>query len=318
MHKGATVAYAYLGPVGTFTWTALGQVPEAAGQDWLPVNNVGDALVAVVDGRADAAMIAVENSVEGGVSAAQDALAQSSGLQILGEYVVPVNFDVVVRPGTALADVRVVVAHPVAYAQCRQWLEATIPHHEHMPSTSNVSAARDVAAGRHGDAAIAPAGFAELAGAEPLETRATLVGDNPSAVTRFVLIGRRRAVSPRTGTDKTTVIVELPDDRPGGLLEMLEQFATRGVNLSLLESRPIGDALGRYRFVIDIDGHVEDERVADALLGLKRYSPGLQFLGSYRRADGFTPIVSEQYSDAAFVDARAWLDRLVAGQEDGR
>jgi prephenate dehydratase len=122
-------------------------------------------------------------------------------------------------------------------------------------------------------------------------------------------------VSPRTGTDKTTVIVELPDDRPGGLLEMLEQFATRGVNLSLLESRPIGDALGRYRFVIDIDGHIEDERVADALLGLKRYSPGLQFLGSYRRADGFTPTVAEQYSDAAFVDARAWLERLVAGKE---
>jgi prephenate dehydratase len=257
-------------------------------------------------------MIAVENSIEGGVSAAQDALAQSSGLQILGEFLVPVNFDVVVRPGTALADVHVIVAHPVAYAQCRQWLEANVPHHQHMPATSNVSAALDVAAGRHGDAAIAPAGFQEHA---DVTTLATLVGDNPSAVTRFVLIGRRRAVAPRTGSDKTTVIVELPDDRPGGLLEMLEQFATRGVNLSLLESRPIGDALGRYRFVIDIDGHIEDERVADALLGLRRYSPGLQFLGSYRRADGYTPTVAEQYSDTAFVDARAWLDRLVAGKE---
>ena len=306
------MVYAYLGPVGTFTWTALGQVPEAKGQEWLPVNNVGDALAALVDGRAEAAMIAVENSIEGGVSAAQDALAQSSGLQILGEFLVPVNFDVVVRPGTALADVHVIVAHPVAYAQCRQWLEANVPHHQHMPATSNVSAALDVAASRHGDAAIAPAGFQEHV---DVATLATLVGDNPSAVTRFVLIGRRRAVAPRTGTDKTTVIVELPDDRPGGLLEMLEQFATRGVNLSLLESRPIGDALGRYRFVIDIDGHIEDERVADALLGLRRYSPGLQFLGSYRRADGYTPTVAEQYSDTAFVDARAWLDRLVAGKE---
>ena len=312
MLKGANVVYAYLGPVGTFTWTALGQVPEAKGQEWLPVNNVGDALAALVDGRAEAAMIAVENSIEGGVSAAQDALAQSSGLQILGEFLVPVNFDVVVRPGTALADVHVIVAHPVAYAQCRQWLEANVPHHQHMPATSNVSAALDVAASRHGDAAIAPAGFQEHA---DVATLATLVGDNPSAVTRFVLIGRRRAVAPRTGADKTTVIVELPDDRPGGLLEMLEQFATRGVNLSLLESRPIGDALGRYRFVIDIDGHIEDERVADALLGLRRYSPGLQFLGSYRRADGYTPTVAEQYSDSAFVDARAWLDRLVAGKE---
>lgn len=306
------MTYAYLGPVGTFTWTALGQVPEAEGQTWLAVNNVGEALAAVVDGRADAAMIAVENSVEGGVSAAQDALAQSSGLHILGEYLVPVNFDVVVSAGTALADVSIIVAHPVAYAQCRRWLEENVPHHEHLPATSNVSAAHDVAVGRVGAAAIAPAGFDVHA---DVETLATNVGDNPSAVTRFVLIGRRRPVAPRTGTDKTTVIVELPDDRPGGLLEMLEQFATRGVNLSLLESRPIGDALGRYRFVIDIDGHIEDERVADALLGLKRYSPGLQFLGSYRRADGFTPTVSEQYSDGAFVDAREWLDRLIAGKE---
>lgn len=306
------MTYAYLGPVGTFTWKALSQVPDAEGLPWLAVNNVGDALAAVTDGRAEAAMIAVENSVEGGVSAAQDALALSTGLHILGEYLVPVSFDIVVRPGTSLKDIRVVVAHPVAYAQCRKWLEANVPQHEHMLATSNVSAAEDVAEGRHGDAAIAPAGFADHADVETLDHN---VGDNPSAVTRFVLIGRRRPVAPRTGTDKTTVIVELPDDRPGGLLEMLEQFATRGVNLSLLESRPIGDSLGRYRFVIDIDGHVEDERVADALLGLKRYSPALQFLGSYRRADGHAPTVPTQYSDAAFVDARAWLARLVAGEE---
>lgn len=305
------MVYAYLGPVGTFTWMALSQVEDAHEREWLPVNNVGEALAAVTDGRAEAAMIAVENSVEGGVSATQDALAASTGLQILGEYLVPVNFDVVARPGTDLADVRVLVAHPVAYAQCRLWLEKNLPHHEHLPATSNVAAARELVESDRGDAAIAPSGFDAHA---DLATLARGVGDNDSAVTRFVLIGSRRAVAPRTGTDKTTVIVELPDDRPGGLLEMLEQFATRGVNLSLLESRPIGDALGRYRFVIDIDGHVDDERVADALRGLKRYSPGLQFLGSYRRADGHTPVVAEQYSDAAFVDAREWLERVVAGK----
>ena len=307
------MTYAYLGPVGTFTWTALGQVEEAAGREWLAVNNVGEALAAVSDGRAEAAMIAVENSIEGGVSAAQDALAESSGLQILGEYLVPVNFDVLVRPGTDLSNIRVVIAHPVAYAQCRGWLDAHVPHHEHLPATSNVAAAHELVDGDRGDAAIAPAGFDAHA---DLDTVASSVGDNPHAVTRFVLIGRRRAVAPRTGTDKTTVIVELPDDRPGGLLEMLEQFATRGVNLSLLESRPIGDELGRYRFVIDIDGHIDDERVADALRGLKRYSPAVQFLGSYHRADGHRPVVPVHYSDEAFVDARDWLDRLKAGTEE--
>lgn len=306
------MTYAYLGPVGTFTWIALGQVEDARDQDWLSVNNVGEALNAVESGVAVAAMIAVENSVEGGVSAAQDALALSTGLQILGEYLVPVNFDVVARPGTAVADVRVIGAHPVAYAQCRSWLEHNVPHHAHLPATSNVAAALELAESDRVDAAIAPHGYADHA---EVEVIASNVGDNPHAVTRFVLIGRRQPVAPRTGTDKTTVIVELPDDRPGGLLEMLEQFATRGVNLSLLESRPIGDALGRYRFVIDLDGHVEDERVADALLGLKRFSPRVQFLGSYRRADGHSPVVIEQNSDQTFVDARTWLRRLIAGEE---
>ncbi len=306
------MSYAYLGPVGTFTWIALGQVDEAHGADWVAVNNVGEALAAVENNDVIAAMIAVENSVEGGVSAAQDALASSHGLQILGEYLVPVNFDVVVRDGTKLADVRVVEAHPVAYAQCRTWLEANLPHHEHLPATSNVAAARGLADSSRADAAIAPHGYAAHA---DLVVVGDNVGDNPNAVTRFVLIGRRQKVAAATGTDKTTIIVELPDDRPGGLLEMLEQFATRGVNLSLLESRPIGDELGRYRFVIDLDGHVEDERVADALLGLKRFSPRVQFLGSYRRADGHTPTVSNQNSDAVFADARAWLARLLAGEE---
>lgn len=306
------MTYAYLGPVGTFTWTALTQVPEAEGQDWLAVNNVGDALAAVMSGRAEAAMIAVENSVEGGVSATQDALAESTGLQILGEYLVPVNFDVVGRPGSQLEAATVVIAHPVAYAQCRSWLEATLPHHEHLPSTSNVAAVRELLDTDRGDLAIAPHGFENHA---EVTTLAANIGDNPNAVTRFVLIGTRRPVAPRTGSDKTTVIVELPDDRPGGLVEMLEQFSTRGVNLSLLESRPIGDAMGRYRFVIDINGHIDDERVADALLGLKRYSPGLQFLGSYRRADGHTPTVSTQHSDAAFATARDWLAAIRTGME---
>ena len=113
---------------------------------------------------------------------------------------------------------------------------------------------------------------------------ASKIGDNPNAVTRFVLVSRPVVPPPPTGADKTSLIVELPDDHPGALLEMLEQFATRGINLSLLASRPIGDELGRYRFVIDADGHIEDERMADALLGLRRFSPKVIFLGSYPRA----------------------------------
>jgi prephenate dehydratase len=303
--------YSYLGPAGTFTWAALGQVPGAAGKPWRSVSNVGEALDDVVSGRSVAAMIAIENSIEGGVSATQDALASIPNLRILGEYLVPVQFMLVARPGTALKDVRVVSGHPVAYAQCRMWLEKQLPGLGHIPSPSNVAAPRDLLESDVADAAIAPPGITDLF---PLEVLAENIGDNPNAVTRFVLVSRTAPVPARTGSDKTSVIAELPSDQPGSLLEMLEQFATRGVNMSLIESRPIGDELGRYRFVIDLDGHILDERVADALLGLKRFSPNVVFLGSYPRADQHAIEVSDRYSDDSFLDARDWLRGLISGE----
>ncbi len=304
-------AYSYLGPVGTFTWEALRQVPEAEGAVWRSVANVGEALADVMTGRSVAAMIAIENSVEGGVSATQDALATIPGLRIIGEYLVPVNFVLVARPGTRLEDVRVVSAHPVAYGQCRRYLESAIPSHGHIPAASNVAAAAGLLDSELAQAAVAPPGITDH---HALEVLAEQIGDNPNAVTRFVLVSRTLGLPERTGADKTSVIVELPDNAPGRLLEMLEQFATRGVNMSLIESRPIGDELGRYRFVIDLDGHVRDERVADALLGLKRFSPNVMFLGSYPRADQQQIEVVSQYGDDVFTDARDWLRGILSGE----
>ncbi len=314
MPNDGAVGYSYLGPVGTFTWTALRQAPAARGAEWRSVNNVGEALDDVVSGRSRGAMIAIENSVEGGVSATQDALASIPGLRITGEYLVPVDFVLVARPGTALADVRTVAAHPVAYAQCHRWLDRELPSHAHLPSTSNVAAAAELLTVGLADAAVSPPGITDHYALVQLAER---IGDNSTAVTRFVLVERAGRVPDRTGADKTSVIVELPTDRPGSLLEMLEQFATRGINMSLLESRPIGDELGRYRFVIDLDGHVHDERIADALLGLKRFSPNVMFLGSYPRADGREPEVTPRYRDDAFLEARDWLRGLLSGEPPG-
>ena len=214
-------AYSYLGPAGTFTEAALSQVPEAAGKTWHSVNNVGEALADVVSGRSVAAMIAIENSVEGGVTATQDALANIPNLRIIGEYLVPVEFDLVARQGTSLADINVINAHPVAYAQCRGWLEKTLPHHGHIPSSSNVAAAASLLETDTADAAIAPAGIAKHYDVEVL---ASGIADNPNAVTRFVLVSKTTELPAPTGSDKTSLIVELPDDRAGGLLEMLEQL----------------------------------------------------------------------------------------------
>lgn len=302
--------YSYLGPEGTFTWEALRQVPGAETGEWISVSNVSEALDDVVHGRSTYAMIAIENSVEGGVSATQDALAELPDLRIVGEYLVPVRFAVVAPAGVSLADVTVLAAHPVAYAQCRKWLETNLPHHSHSSSLSNVRAAEDALAEPGIHAALAPRGITERLDVQVL---ADDIGDNPSAETRFVLVQRGGPVPERTGADKTSIIAELPDDAPGRLLEMLEQFATRGVNMSLLESRPIGDAMGRYRFVIDLDGHVHDERVADALMGLRRFSPNAIFLGSYRRANGHVPDVSPRYTDDAFIEARQWIRDVAEG-----
>ncbi|MCS5720741.1 prephenate dehydratase [Herbiconiux sp. CPCC 203407] len=305
--------YSYLGPSGTFTEAALAQVPEAAGKPWRSVNNVGEALDDVVSGRSVAAMIAIENSIEGGVSATQDALASIPNLRIVGEYLVHVQFVLVARPGTRLEDVRVVNAHPVAYAQTRTWLDTHLPTHGHIPATSNVAAALNLFENDLADAAVAPP---QIVQHHDFEVLASGIADNAHAVTRFVLVSRGGAMPGPTGADKTSIIAELPEDRSGALLELLEQFSTRGVNLSLLQSRPIGDALGRYRFVIDADGHITDERVADALLGVRRFSPKIVFLGSYPRADKAQVQYVPRYDNEVFIEARDWLRGLITGEPE--
>ena len=165
--------------------------------------------------------------------------------------------------------------------------------------------------GAHYDAAIcAPIVATEQPG---LTVLAENIGDNPGAVTRFVLVGRPGVLPAPTGADKTTVVVPLPEDRPGALMEILDQFATRGVNLSRIESRPTGQYLGHYFFSIDADGHVADARVADALAGLHRISPATRFLGSYQRADGHRTSVAPHTSDQAFRAAHAWVKDILGG-----
>ena len=178
-----------------------------------------------------------------------------------------------------------------------------------------IDAALEVAgrAGLEGasDAAIcAPLVAAEQPG---LNVLASNIGDNPDAVTRFILVSRPGPLPERTGADKTTVVVPLPEVHPGALMDILDQFASRGVNLSRIESRPTGQYLGQYFFSIDADGHISDARVADALAGLHRISPATRFLGSYARADKQAAVVAPHTSDASFAAAHAWVDAILKG-----
>lgn len=309
--------YAYLGPEGTFTEQALRSLPGSDEAELRPCATVTVALDAVRGGEADAAVVPIENSVEGSVPVTLDELATGVPLMILQEMTVPVAFSLLVRPGTDLADVRRVATHPHAAAQTRGWLARHLPDVEVVHSSSTAAAAAALAVGPEGprDAPWDAAVSAPLAGEHySLEALAEGIGDNPDAVTRFVLVTRPGRPSQPTGRDKTSLVAFMRHNHPGALMEILEQLTMRGVNLTRIESRPTGAALGEYCFSIDCEGHIDDRRVGEALMGLRRVCADVRFLGSYQRHDGKSPTIRPGTTDEEFDTAAEWLDRLRSGR----
>lgn len=302
--------YSYLGPAGTFTEAALRQIADPHVSEFVPTNDVPSALAMVRNGEVDRAVVPIENSVEGGVSATLDTLSSGVPLVVVAETLVNVTFVLAVRPGVKLDEVQRIATHPHAWAQTRKWVSTNIPGGVHVPATSTAAAVKQLAAGAEYDAAIASPLTAEMYDVDVL---ADGIEDNSGAVTRFVMVARPGEIPAPTGNDKTTLMVQLPDNEAGALLNMLEQFAVRGVNLSRIESRPTGDTLGRYAFSMDAEGHIADERVAAAMVGLHRVCPLVRFLGSYPRADGGSTSVRPDVSDEAFHSGRAWVAQLQRG-----
>lgn len=299
----------YLGPPGTFTEMALLRLPEAESCEAVPCPSVDAALARVRAGELDSAVVAIENSVEGGVSATLDGLAVGAPLHLVGEVLVPIRFVLAARPGTRREDIRAVSTHSHAWAQVRGWMARNLPEAAFVPALSNAAAAADLVGETPVpfQAAVCPQIAADRHGLVPL---ADDIGDIPDAVTRFVVAARPGYLPAPTGADKTTLVLYQRDDRPGGLLELLEQFAARGINLTRLESRPTKESLGSYCFSVDLEGHVEDERVGETLMGLRRICSEVRFLGSYPRADHRPAEIDPDHDDAAYVSARAWLDDL--------
>jgi len=297
---------AYLGPAGTFTEAALRVLDAGADAEALPCATIQATLDAVRTGAAQRGVVPIENSVEGAVTATLDELATGQDLIIRAEVLLPVTFALLARPGTQLADIKVLSGHPQAQAQCRQWLAAHLPDAEWRPASSNAEAARQAAEGQVG-AALAGE-FA--AGVYGLAVLAHDVHDRAGAVTRFVEVSLPGPPPAPTGADRTSAVAFLADDHPGALMEILSQFAVRWVNLTRIESRPTGDGLGRYCFFIDCEGHVAEARVGEALMGLRRVCSDVRFLGSYPRADGGRTMVRPGTADADFADAVTWLSGL--------
>lgn len=299
----------YFGPAGTFTHQALRTI---SAEDAVAFASVREALEAVREGQLQGAVVPIENSVEGGVSATLDELIAGKPLAIRREIVIAVEFGLYVRPGTQLHEVREVLTHGHAAAQCRDWLALMVPQATVTEAGSTAGAAAEVARpeSRY-DAAVCARVAGQLYGLTEL---AYQIEDNPGAVTRFVEVGLAGGVPERTGADKTTLVAYMREDHSGALLEILEQFAGRGVNLTRIESRPTKTFLGSYCFNIDAEGHLHDKRMAETLMGLHRICREVIFLGSYPRADKQEPTLPRGFDDNAFSQAADWLATLESEQ----
>ena len=303
-----TTRIAFLGPRGSFAEAALRTLPISETSELVAAASVQAALDAARDGSVDCALVPIENSVEGSVSVTLDELANGEPLVIVDEAVLAVSFSLVVRPGTALSDVTRIATHPHAAAQVRGWIATNLPDAVMLPALSTAAAAQgllDPACGY--DAAVAQHIVTEL---YDVESIADGIEDTADAITRFVLVQRPGAIPAPTGADKTTLSLFIRHDQPGALLAILTEFAVRGVNLTRIESRPTRKQLGDYYFSVDIEGHVNDSRVSEALMGLHRVCLDVRYMGSYPRHDGKAPVLRDGVTDGDFAEAREWLERL--------
>lgn len=301
--------YSYLGPAGTFTEAALNPILKP-GDKSVPAVNVTAALDAVRTGTADYAIVPIENSVEGVVARTLDELASGEPLLIIGESILSVSFALMVKPGVKISDIKRLATHPHAEAQCREYIAKNIPGAEVIMTASTAAGAEAVAKGE-ADGALAAAVAAKNFN---LEVIAEDIGDKQAAVTRFVTVSRPGKIAPPTGSDRSSLVVFIAADHSGALLEILTEFAVRGVNLTFIQSRPNGVELGQYHFIIDVEGHIEDARVGDTLKALYRICADVRFLGSYARADKVLPTLNKATEDKAFDSAESWFKRIRSGE----
>ena len=276
---------AFLGPEGTFSEEALlSSVTDAerGRLDPLPLPTIYDCVTAVEDGRAEQALVPIESSVEGSVNATLDALVfETAGARIVGEVVHPVRHCLIARTDLPFADITRVVSHPQASGQCARFLRRQLGGAEVVSAASTADAVRIVAAADEPWAALGTRLAADLYGCTVLEDG---VEDQAENETRFVWIARAAGRDTGAGAMKTSIVFWGLSDSPGALVEVLQEFASRGVNLSKIESRPRKQGLGRYIFFADLEGAETDPPIAAALAAVGGAVETLRVLGCYPAA----------------------------------
>jgi len=267
---------AFLGPEGTFTQAAVLKHFGSSVRS-LPLPAIDEVFHEVEGGVADFGVVPIENSSEGTVNHTLD-MFLSSSLKICGEVELRIHHHLMGRM-SALADIRRICAHPQALGQCRGWLEEHLPDVERIAESSNAEGARR-ARDERGTAAIASRAAAEIYG---LNLLADEIEDRPDNTTRFLVIGRK--LFTRSGADRTTLLVSATGtDDAGALFRLLKPFAEHRVNMTRIESRPSRKRKWDYVFFIDVEGHVSDAPLSEALASLEKHASLFKILGSYPRA----------------------------------
>ena len=268
---------AYLGPEGTYSEQAA--IDYAPDSERIPYSGIPAVVKAAESGEVEEAIVPIENSLEGVVTFTVDLLIHQSPLKIRGEVVIPIHHQLLTLPETRIEDVRVVYSHPQAIAQCRGYLSRHLPNAEHVASLSTASAVEDMFSSEYPAAAISSQRAAELFDAHIAQSD---IEDTRNNLTRFVALGTQDRE--RTGDDKTSICFDFPHDAPGTLYGALGELAQRGINMIKIESRPDRRSLGKYVFLIDMDGHRDDPEVADALAGMRERAALFKIFGSYPKA----------------------------------
>lgn len=267
---------AHLGPAGTFSEEAASlQAPDA---ELVPYPTISGAARSVLTGECDEAATPIENSLQGAITETLDLLIHETGFAIKNEINLSVAHNLMAQPGVTLADIRKVYSHPQALGQCKGWLAEHLPNVEVAAALSTAGSVKQAADDAVPAAAIAPFRAAALYGADIL---ARGIQDDDSNVTRFVVLAKNDA--PPSGDDKTSICFSFDDDKPGLLYTVMGLFSDAGINLTKVESRPTRMGLGRYYFLVDLEGHRTDAAVAPVLGQLRAEASELKIFGSYPR-----------------------------------
>jgi Prephenate dehydratase len=274
------VRIAYLGPRGTFSEDALRAAIGDEEIEPAPAASVYDAILAVREGEADRALVPFENSIEGAVTATLDTLAfDADGVTLVGEYDLPIRHCLIAREDIPLDRIEVVVSHPQPSAQCARFIRENLPQAEVRAALSTADAVRTVTESGEPWAALGAESAANLYGAAVLRRG---VEDEPDNITRFVWVAPEGTTPSGSGPWRTSLVFsELGEDHPGALVDALQVFSSRAINLTRIESRPLRRGLGRYQFFLDIEGTSAEDPLTSAIEALRSKAESVRVLGSW-------------------------------------